>query len=632
MKQQQSDKELKHSWISLLIIIISCCVWAYHMLCTVYLMQDPMQHQIISLGMMILILFLSLIVEESSIAKKSVSIILTIGGLVSTIYLRVNYEALQESLGFPEIPDMLIGAVLIFVVLIGTWRTWGLIFPLLAVTLIVYFFFGHHLPKPLYHSKISIDLAMSYLVVGFTGIFGPLLSVMANFGIILLVFGALLEVGGANRFFLEVGKIAGRRLSGGPGQTAVVGSSLVGMVSGGAVGNVIITGSFTIPMMKKVGFSPERAGAIEATASTGSQLMPPIMGIAAFLMAGFLGKDFSEIMIAGVIPSLLFYISVAWGVQLIAKQEGIVSQKQEADKRVIAERAPIFILPLAILVFMLVKGFSAGMSGFCVVLIVIILMFIRKSTRPTILKLFEGIHKGVVMASKITLAVCAVGIISQVFITTGLAQKLASFMAAISFGIPALTLVLTMILALILGLGLPAAAAYSLVAILVTPGIIQMGVEPLRAHFFAFYFAIISAVTPPVALGSMAASSIAESNFMRTGIEAFKLSIPNFIIPFLIVYNPVFLLGQKTTFILGGLSLISAVFAMFMLGAVIYNYLFKPLTNIERMMLLASSLSCFIFCFTQRVWVFALGMCICIIVILLHLNNRKMAKYLIVGK
>lgn len=613
----------KTSLLQTTILLLSFLICAYHMMSTIYLIQDPMQHQIVSLGTMILILFLSIIIDTSSRAKKVVFSILILVGLFCAGYLRINYENLQDSLGFPEIPDMAVGAVLIGVVLAGTWLSWGPTFPLLAITLILYFFFGHYLPGPFYHSEIPIELAMSYLVVGFSGIFGPLLAVMANFGVILIVFGTLLEVGGANYFFLEVGKAAGRHLSGGPGQTAVVGSSLVGMVSGGAIANVIITGSFTIPMMKKVGFSAERAAAIEATASTGSQLMPPIMGIAAFLMAGFLGKDFSEIMIAGIIPSLLFYLSVAWGVQLIAKREGIVNQKQFIDKTIILERAPLFVVPLAVLIFMLVKGFSAGLSGFCVVLLAIILMILRKSTRPKPLQLVQGIHKGIVMASKITLAVCAVGMVSQVFITTGLAQKLASFMAAISFGIPALTLVLTMILALILGLGLPAAAAYSLVAILVAPGIIQMGVEPIRAHFFAFYFAIISAVTPPVALGSMAASSIAESNYMKTGMEAFKLSIPNFIIPFMIIYNPVFLLRPQTNLFSGLLSLVSALFALFMLGSVIYNHLLYPLRATERAMLVLGTLACFIFCFNMNFVFFIIGLSICIFTFVMHIWHGK---------
>lgn len=578
-------------------------ILGYHMMIVIWLIGDPIQHQIVSLAMMITVFFYGAIRTAKSKTSRLLMIIALIAGVGTCSYLHMNYESLQEIVGFPERVDMVVGVVLIVVVLLGTWLAWGPVFPILALALIAYFFLGHLLPHPLYHSKIPLDLGISYLDVGFTGVFGPLLSVIASFGIILLIFGTLLEVAGANRFFMEVGKLAGRRLASGPGQTAVVGSSLMGMVTGAAVGNVMITGAFTIPMMKKVGYRPETAAAIEASASCGSQLMPPVMGIAAFLMAGFLGRDFSEVMIAGVVPSALFYFSIALGVQLIALKENIKREWVAVDRKTMISLSPLFIIPVGLFLAMLIYGFSTGMTAFTVNCLLLVMMFSRRITRPAMGFLFQRLSVGLTIGAKITLAIATVGIVAQVIVTTGLAQKLGALVGMISFGIPLVTLFFTMLLSIILGMGLPASGAYALVAILIAPGLIQMGMEDIRAHFFAFYFAIISAVTPPVALGSLAASSLAQANYMRTSWQAFKLSLPNFIIPFLLVYNPVFLLRPGTGFAVGTMSVLSAMAALACMNVFLYNYLINRMGSLERFCMLAASILFFACSFTsQPVW------------------------------
>ena len=536
-----SKKPFASLWDKLFLVLV-LVVLGYHMMIVVWLIGDPIEHQIVSLAMLMTVFFYGAIRTTRNLPFRALLVAALAIGVGACVYLHVNYENLQEIVGFPEKIDMIVGVALIIVILLGTWMAWGAVFPVLALILIAYFFLGHHLPHPLYHSPIPLDLGISYLDMGFTGVFGPLLSVIANFGIILLIFGSLLESAGANRFFLEVGKLAGRKLSSGPGQTAVVGSSLMGMVTGAAVGNVMITGAFTIPMMKKVGYRAEAAAAIEAAASCGSQLMPPVMGIAAFLMAGFLGKDFSEVMIAGIVPSFLYFFSIALGVQLIAIKDGVKRQEMKLDRRALITRSPLFIIPVGLFMFMLLKGLSTGMTAFTVNCLLLVMMFARRETRPPLGLLMQSLSMGLTIGAKITLAIATVGIVAQVIVTTGLAQKLGALVSMISFGIPLVTLFFTMLLSIILGMGLPASGAYALVAILIAPGLIAMGMEDIRAHFFAFYFSIVSAVTPPVALGSLAASSIAGANYMRTSWEAFKLSLPNFITPFLIVYNPVFLL------------------------------------------------------------------------------------------
>ena len=611
---------LKH-----IILLLCVLIFIYHMISVVCLFQGPVEHQIVHLGLMFLIVFLDALEGSRKTSRKIFWVACLIIGLAAAAYMRIQYDHLEDVIGFPETWDMVVGVALLAVVIVGTWLAWGSIFPILTITLIAYFFWGHLLPPPLHHPRMPVDLGISYLDVGLSGVFGTLLAVMANFGVNLLVFGALLEVGGANRFFLEVGKAAGRRLAGGPAQTAVVGSSLVGMVSGAAVGNVIITGSFTIPMMKKVGFRAESAGAIEATASTGSQLMPPIMGVAAFLMAGFLNKDFSEIMKAALVPSVLFYLAVSFGVQLIAKKEGVTARTEPMDRRVLLERGPLFILPLGALVALLLLRYSAGLASFAVNILILVMIYMRRITRPRLNELLEGLAKGVIMAARIALAVASVGVLSQIFITTGLAQKLTAVVEMVSLGNLWLTLFFTMIMSLILGLGLPATAAYAMVAILIAPGLVQMGIEDIRAHFFAFYFAIISSVTPPVALASLAASSISGASFFRTSMEAFKLSLPNFIIPFLIIMNPVFLLRPETAFGTGLLSLSTALAAMILLSAALYDFLAGPLVPLERIGLVLAATGLFMFCFFLNPVCLALGFGFGLMSTMMHLRRVRRA-------
>lgn len=616
-----NDQSLRSSLIGKLLLVVGVIAFVYHMVSPIRILQGPVEHQIVHLAMALTIVFLDALRRKDGWGKRIAWLACLAVGLACTIYMRLDYDRLEDIIGFPETRDMVVGVALLAVILVGTWMSWGAVFPSLMIILIAYFFWGHLLPNPLYHPEIEPDLAISYLDIGLTGVFGPLLSVMANFALLLLVFGTLLEFGGANEFFLEVGKAAGRFMAGGPGQTAVIGSSMVGMVSGGAVQNVLITGTFTIPMMKKVGYRPEVAGGIEATASTGSQLMPPIMGIAAFLMAGFLGVDFAEIMIAGVIPALLFYAAVAVSVQIIAKKDRIEAEEVPFDRSVVIRLGPLFVIPLAGLITLLLLRFSASMASVFVITGTIILLYLLPSSRKPLPDLLEAITKGVVIAAKVSMALAAVGVLSQVFITTGLAQKLALLVRMISFGHLSLVLFFTMILALILGLGLPASAAYSLVAILIAPGIIQMGVEPIRAHFFAFYFAIISAVTPPVALGAMAATSIAKSKYMQTGIQAFKLSISGFIIPFLIIFNPVFLLRPGASFLAGVVTLAATLAAIFLLTFCVYNFFRAELAKLEWVGMMLGALALFAFCFAMDWYWLIAGVVIGAISVGIHLSR-----------
>lgn len=476
----------------------------------------------------------------------------------------------------------------------------GVIIPIVASLFILYFSFGHLILGALHHEPFKWDYIISYLSIGLSGIYGTFLSISANQVFLFVVFGALLEVIKINDFFYEAGKVAGRFLEGGPGQTAVVSSSLVGMVTGAAVANVAITGAFTIPYMKRVGYRPELAAAIEATASTGGQIMPPVMGASAFLMAFFLGVPYATVMLAAILPALFYYLAVAVGVQLIAVSNNIIVPKEAIDKKLIYRRLPLFLIPLTIMIVILLMRYSPMVAGFWAIIAAILLAYLSKETRPKPFDLARSLARGACMGAQIGVSLAVVGLMAQTVITTGLGSKIVGVVHILSGGNLVIALIITMLVSILLGCGVPTTAAYTLVAITVVPSLVQMGVSDISAHFFCFYFAVISALTPPVALAALAAAGIAKANYWKTGINAFKLAIAGFIIPYLIVYNPVLILRPASVEWAIG-SLIAIPIGLVTLTAFIYNCGLVKFSRSERWISLGSSVMVFGYCIFRHI-------------------------------
>ena len=528
--------------IEWLMLAVGVAMFGYHMVSTQNLFLGAYEHQNVHLAFVLVLLFLNGMRTARGPLGAGFNAVLVVASLVATAYVLINIRHLEEVIGYPEPTDLVVGIVLIVLVIEGTRQAWGFTLPIVAGLFVAYFVFGHLLPQPLYHREFSLEYIVSYLSIGLSGIYGTFLSISANQVFLFVIFGALLGVIRVNDFFFEVGKLAGRVLQGGPGQTAVVSSSMVGMVSGAAVANVAITGAFTIPFMKRVGYKPEHAGAIEATASTGGQLMPPVMGAAAFMMAAFLGVPYAEVMLAGIIPAILFFWGVMLGVQFLAVRQGIDPPREAIDYRLVMRRLPLFALPLALLISMLLMQYSPANAAFWAILLSIGLACIGRDTRPGFGELLRSLAGGAIIGAQIGVSLAIVGLIAQTLITTGLGTKFASLVETLSAGNLVIALIVTMLVSIILGCGVPTTAAYSLVAIVVVPTIIKLGVDPMSAHFFAFYYAVVSSLTPPVALAALAGAGIAQANYFKTSLSAFKLAISGFIIPFLIVFNPVVVL------------------------------------------------------------------------------------------
>ena len=461
--------------------------------------------------------------------------------------------------GVPETPDIIVGIVLVIVVTEATRRTFGLILPVLALIFIAYTLVGSYIPGVFhvpYYSPVTILTKMA-LDFG-KGMFGMILTVSVNYIFLFIVFGAFVQSVGAVKFFEQVGRLAGKRLRGGAALSAVASSSLVGMVTGTASANIVLTGSFTIPLMKKSGYSPDQAGAIEAAASTVGQVTPPVMGAAAFLMAYFTEVPYVKIMGYALLPALLTYVSMGIYCQLQAMKRGITPPTEQVDYKVMLQFSPLFLVPLAILIVLLVMGYSPMSAIIWAIIGLIMLSFLRKDTRMSWKGWAEAFTSGAVLGSGIAVMCAIIGIVVAIIITTGLAVKLPAAIETISGGNILIALVLTMFAAMLLGLGMPTTAAYTLVAFMVAPFLIRAGIPVVAAHFFVFYYAVFSIITPPVAPAAAPAAALAGGTYFKTGLEASKVAVAGFLLPFLIIWCPVLML-QPESLLTGALDLIAII-------------------------------------------------------------------------
>ena len=518
-------------------------------------------------------------------------LILAILGAAAPAYLVINYKELILRAALPTQTDVIIGALGIILVIEAARRVVGI--PMVCVVLffIGYAFFGEYMPGLLAHRGLTLDYFVSHVYFTTEGIFGIPLGVSSTFIFLFILFGAYLEGTGLGKFFIDVANAIAGWASGGPAKVAVLSSGLMGTVSGSSVANVVGTGSLTIPMMKKLGYHKDFAGAVEAAASTGGQLMPPVMGAAAFLMAEFVGVPYVEIVKAAVIPAFLYFIGVWLGVHFEAKRNNLRGLPREELPKLgeLLKTRGHLAIPLIVIVYLLVSGYTPMRAALVAIILSIVVSSIKKSTRMTPAAIIKGLETGARNVLGVLVACAAAGIIIGVVTKTGVGLKLASALLDLSGGLVLPSMFLTMITAIILGMGVPTTANYVITSTIAAPALIQMGVPILAAHMFVFYFGIIADVTPPVALAAYAGSGISGGNALKTGINASKLAIAAFIIPYMFVLSPELLLINGLTANLF-LSLLTAIIGMVALSSSLIGYLAAPLLSWQRIILGAGGL------------------------------------------
>jgi len=520
-----------------------------------------------------------------------VDAIVTLIAVAMPLYVVIFYKDLVMRAALPTSMDTIIGAIGIFLVLEAARRVVGWPIVIVACAFLAYAFAGPYIPGDFAHRGVSLNMLVSHLYYTTEGIFGIPLGVSATFIFLFILFGAYLEKSGLGKLFIDLANCIAGRATGGPAKVAVLSSGLMGTISGSSVANVAGTGSFTIPMMKKLGYRPEFAGAVEAAASTGGQLMPPIMGAAAFLMAEFVGIPYISVAKAAVIPALLYFTGVMLCVHLEAKKSGLrgLSADELPKLGPILKEKGHLMIPLIVIVYLLVSGYTPMRAALWAILLTILAATLRASTRMSVKDIVLSLESGARSALGVIIACATAGIIIGVVTKTGLGLKLGSVLIGLAGGKLLLTMVFTMITSIILGMGVPTTANYVITSTIAAPTIIQLGVPILAAHMFVFYFGIIADITPPVALAAFAGSGIAKSDPLKTGVQSSKLAIAAFIIPYIFVLSPS-LLMINTTLVQVLIIIATSITGMIGVAAAVSNYFIAPTSWLERLLFLAGGL------------------------------------------
>ena len=474
-------------------------------------------------------------------------VILGIVGASCWMYIVINFDSLVRRSGNNTILDVIIGIIGILILFESCRRIVGLPIMIIASVFVIYAFTGKYLPGFLHHRGYSLQRVVCHLFYNTEGIMGTPIGACSTFIFLFILFGALLEKTGIGQFFIDVCNAIAGGASGGPAKVAVLSSALLGTVSGSSVSNTVGSGSFTIPMMKRLGYKGEFAGAVEAAASTGGQLMPPIMGAAAFLMAESLGMPYITIVKAAVIPAILYFTGIFITVHLEAKKLGLKGMPKDKLPKFLPlfARKGYMILPLIVIIWFLCAGKTAvyaalmGIVACLLIGIAVSIIDLAKGRKPTFgsRDLIDVICAAARNIISVAIACGMAGIIIGIVTLTGLGLKMGAGLISLAGGKLFLTLIFTMLASIILGMGAPTTANYLITSTITAGAIIQLGVQPLAAHMFAFYFGIIADVTPPVALAAIAGAAIAKAKPMKTAFNATKLAIGAFIIPYMFVYN-----------------------------------------------------------------------------------------------
>ena len=532
--------------------------------------------------------------DDSPRAGQALNVVFVTVALITGAYLLLRWEAIAFSGGITNRLDVFVGALVIGLVLEATRRTVGKALTLIALVFLLYPFVSPYLPGLFNSRGVRFDSFVSFLAHSGQGLYGVPLGVASTYIVLFTIFGSFLAEFGAGDFFFRLSSTITRGMRAASAKTAVLFSTLLGMISGSAAGNVAVTGSFTIPLMKREGYHPREAGAIEAVVSTGGQIMPPVMGAAAFIMAEIVGTPYVNIMKAGLIPALLFFVSVLFVVHLQAVKSDLAIQERSLksgrlDVGTVVSGLP-FIVSFFTLIGMMIAGYSPVKASFVamVLLVAIHLLVKRRVNRELWRKIGRAMERGVKNVIPISIACAAAGIISAVLSTTGLGSKLSSFIIAMSGGVPLIALLLTMITAIILGMGLPTTAAYLILATVVAPALADIGVPLLTAHMFVFFFGCVSTITPPVALASYVAAGIAHADINEVGWTAFRYGLVCYLLPFAFFYGPA-LLSQGPAWEIAA-AFMTGVVGVFFIATAIVGYFRAHLTLTGRIITAAAGI------------------------------------------
>lgn len=627
---EKYDKELKYRtfasrWPTLLVSALAVALAIYHLYTAAFPIFSAHQHRALHLaGIMALAFLLYPAGGWSSRTRLPwYDFLLAAAAVAVNLYIVVGFAGIIErgSSAFNN-TDLAMAVVLLVLILEATRRLLGLGLPLLCVAFLLYGYLGRLIPGNIFaHRGYALDDMASYMYMGLQGIFGTALGVSATYIILFIIFGAIMAKTGLGQFFNDFAMALAGRSKGGPAKVAVISSGFMGSINGSALANVVSTGAFTIPLMKRIGYHRNFSGAVEASASVGGQIMPPIMGAAAFIMAETLGISYTTVILAGILPALFYYVGIIAQVHLRAERDELVGMSGDEVPgvlQVLKERGHMLI-PIVLLVYLLFgAGVSVTFAAFWTIIATLLVAQIRSSTRLGPRAILEALENGARLTIGVALACASVGIIVGVAALTGFGLKLADAIVSVGGANLFLSLILTMLAAIVLGAGLPSIPAYIITVTVAAPALVQLGVEQLTAHMFVFYFGIFANLTPPVALAAFAAAGLSGGSPMRTGFQSMKLAIAGFIVPFMFVYSPVLLLSNAEPLEVIPVAL-TALVGVLMLAVAGEGFLFATVHWVLRIALIAGA----ILMLNPGFVTDALGLAVALAVMLWQWRNRR---------
>lgn len=576
------------------LLVLSCVFIVYHVVTSRFGMPPMFKHRAIHLGFILCLAWIYYPATKRSPQNRPSypDLALIAASIAVSVYTVFNVDAFALRGGVALTQDYVFGAVAIVLVLEACRRVAGKGLLFLAMLFLLYAYLGSYVPGILSHRGYSLKRIIYQMYLTTEGIYGLPIGIASTYLVLFIVFSAMLEKSGLGTLFNDVAMALGGRHVGGPAKVAVIGSAFVGMISGSAATNVATSGAFTIPLMKKVGYKPYFAGAIEAAASTGGQIMPPIMGTGAFIMAEFLGMPYIEIAAAAVIPAILYFAAVYFQVDIRARKIGLKGLPEDqipSIKKTLLSYGHMFI-PIIVLVWLLMQHFTPLYAAFYSLLVTWALSLFRKDTRLGPSKLLPMAVGSARSCISLSVAMASAGFIVAVLSMTGIGIILADNIVALSHGNLFLTLILCMVVSIVLGMGLPTSACYIIAASIAVPILHEMKVPGLQAHMFVFYYSCLSTVTPPVALASYVAAGLSGAKTNEVGWAAFKLALAGFIVPFFFIYSPAILLQVDSNLTIAW-ACVTGVIGTLLLAISIEGYLYMELPFALRTLFFVAALS-----------------------------------------
>ena len=589
-EKESRTRTFEAQWLNKLIYFLCLAFTLYHLAYASgirALQMVNIKHHAIHVGL-ILVLGFALYPAFKQASRKKIAWYDWIFAIVSAampVYVFVRYPTFIST-GFQgETIDIIFGTVLILLVLECSRRLSGWALPILSTIFLIYALYGRSFPGIFRHRGYTWHRIVTYLTTDVYGIYGTSIKVAATYIVLFIIFGEVMNKCGMGQFFNDIANALAGHTKGGPAKVAVLASGFLGSINGSAVANVVTTGTFTIPLMKKTGYSKEFAGAVEATASVGGQLLPPIMGAAAFVMAETLGVKYGVIIKAAVIPALIYYLGIIIQVQMRATKDnlnGLPKDQMPKVKDVMKARGHLLI-PIVFLLYMLIfSGVTVIRGAFWTIVVTIVVAELRPISRMSFKDICDAFVAGAKSTVSVAMACACVGIIVGVCGMTGFALNVAHAIISIGEQSLMLTLLFTMVTCMILGMGLPSIPSYLITATIAAPALVELGQPEIAAHMFCFYFAMFANLTPPVALASFAAAGLSGGSPMKTGWQSVRLALAGFIVPFMFVYNPALLL-ENVTLITGLQVVVTACAGVVLIAAAVEGYLCGKLNVVLRL-------------------------------------------------